>query len=124
MANDLPMSDATARSVKTVCPYCGVGCGMILRVENNRVVKVLGDKDHPANFGRLCTKGNTVALTLGSSDRLTAAFVRKDKNSERVCVPMDEALRQTADRLKKIISEHGPAAVALYVSGQLSMESQ
>ena len=74
------MPEASARSVKTVCPYCGVGCGMILQVENNRVVKVLGDPEHPANFGRLCTKGNTVALTLNSSDRLAAAFVRSEKN--------------------------------------------
>jgi len=124
MANDLSMPDATTRSVKTVCPYCGVGCGMILQVENNRVVKVLGDKEHPANFGRLCTKGNTVALTLNSSDRLAAAFARGDKNSERTPVPLEMALEQTAARLQQIISKHGPDAVALYVSGQLSMESQ
>ena len=118
------MADTTARSVKTVCPYCGVGCGMILSVENNRVVKVTGDQNHPANFGRLCTKGNTVALTLNSSDRLAAAWLRNDKNSERVQVPLEIALEQTAARLRKIISEHGADAVALYVSGQLSMESQ
>ena len=97
---------------------------MILQVENNRVVKVTGDKNHPANFGRLCTKGNTVALTLNSSDRLAAAFVRDQKNSERVRVPLAIALDQTAARLKKIIAEHGADAVAVYVSGQLSMESQ
>ena len=124
MANELPMPEASARSVKTVCPYCGVGCGMILQVENNRVVKVLGDPEHPANFGRLCTKGNTVALTLNSSDRLAAAFVRSEKKSERVRVPMEIALKQTAERLQKIIAQHGPDAVAIYVSGQLSMESQ
>ena len=118
------MPDATTRSVKTVCPYCGVGCGMILQVENNRVVKVLGDKEHPANFGRLCTKGNTVALTLNSSDRLAAAYARGDKNSERTPVPLEMALEQTAARLQQIISKHGPDAVALYVSGQLSTESQ
>ena len=118
------MPDATAHSVKTVCPYCGVGCGMILQVENNRVVKVTGDPEHPANFGRLCTKGNTVALTLGSADRLAAAYVRSVKNSERERVPLDIALKETAARLQKIISEHGPDAVALYVSGQLSLESQ
>lgn len=124
MTNDLPKPESPARSVKTVCPYCGVGCGMILQVENNRVVKVIGDPEHPANFGRLCTKGNSVALTLTSSDRLAAAYVRNERNSERVRVPMDNALKQTAERLQKIIAEHGPDAVALYVSGQLSMESQ
>ena len=118
------MADAPARSVKTVCPYCGVGCGMILQVEDNRVVKVTGDPEHPANFGRLCTKGSSVALTLNSSDRLAAAYVRNDKNSERERVLLDNALEQTAERLQKIITEYGPDAVALYVSGQLSMESQ
>ena len=118
------MPEAAARSVKTVCPYCGVGCGMILQVENNRVVKVVGDPEHPANFGRLCTKGSSVALTLNSSDRLASAFIRQDKNSERVRAPLAEALQQTAERLQKIIAQHGPDAVALYVSGQLSMESQ
>src|ERR1017187_1043190 len=112
MANDLTMPEATARSVKTVCPYCGVGCGMILQVENNRVVKVTGDPEHPANFGRLCAKGNTVALTLNSSDRLEAAYVRGDKISERTRVPMNLALKQTAERLQKISTEHGPDAVA------------
>jgi sulfite reductase (NADPH) flavoprotein alpha-component len=124
MTIDPAMPGATACNVKTVCPYCGVGCGMILQVENNRVVKVTGDPDHPANFGRLCTKGNTVALTLNASDRLVAAWVRNDKNSERGHVPLEIALEQTAARLRKIIAEHGPDAVALYVSGQLSMESQ
>ncbi len=112
------------RSVKTVCPYCGVGCGMVLHVEKNRVVKVAGDQDHPANFGRLCTKGSSVALTLNSSDRLAAAYVRNEKNSDRERVPMDTALKQTAARLQKIIAQHGPDAVALYVSGQLSLEAQ
>src|SRR5450755_2234203 len=124
MTSDLPMPESATRSVKTVCPYCGVGCGMVLHVEKNRVVKVAGDQDHPANFGRLCTKGSSVALTLNSSDRLAAAYVRDEKNSERERVPMDTALKQTAARLQKIIAQHGPDAVALYVSGQLSLEAQ
>src|SRR5258707_1211673 len=124
MTNDMTMPEAPARSVKTVCPYCGVGCGMALHVENERVIKVTGDPEHPANFGRLCTKGSTVALTLNSTDRLAAAHVRNEKLSERVRVPLDLALKQTAQRLQGIIAQHGPDAVALYVSGQLSMESQ
>jgi sulfite reductase (NADPH) flavoprotein alpha-component len=124
MANEAPHLEPAARNVKTVCPYCGVGCGMILQVENNRVVRVTGDQAHPANFGRLCTKGNTVALTLNSSDRLAAAYVRQDKNSERGHVPLATALKQTAARLRHIIARHGPDAVAFYVSGQLSLESQ
>jgi sulfite reductase (NADPH) flavoprotein alpha-component len=124
MVNDLPQTKSAPGNIKTVCPYCGVGCGMILQVENDRVVKVLGDREHPANFGRLCTKGSSVALTLNSSDRLVTAFVRTGKNSERQRVPLETVLDQTAERLQKIIAQHGPDAVALYVSGQLSMESQ
>ncbi len=124
MPADLPTPEAPARNCKTVCPYCGVGCGMILQVENDRVVKVTGDKEHPANFGRLCPKGNTVALTLRSSDRLTAAYTRNEKNSDRERLPLDAALKETARRLQTIIAQHGPDAVAIYVSGQLSMESQ
>ncbi|HEY5040741.1 MAG TPA: molybdopterin-dependent oxidoreductase, partial [Verrucomicrobiae bacterium] len=124
MTNDPPMPETSGRSVKTVCPYCGVGCGMILQVENSRVAKVIGDKEHPANFGRLCAKGSSVALTLTSSDRLAAAWVRHGKNSERERVPLDLALKETAERLKNIIAQHGPDAVAFYISGQLSMEAQ
>ena len=124
MANDLPMPAAAAGSVKTVCPYCGVGCGMILHVEDHRVVKITGDQDHPANFGRLCAKGTFAGLTLNSSDRLASAWSRPHKTSERTRVPLDAAFDETAARLKKIIAEHGPDAVALYVSGQLSTEAQ
>lgn len=124
MANKLPSPNPAARSVKTVCPYCGVGCGMVLHVENDRVVKVTGDQSHPANFGRLCAKGKTAALTLNSSDRLASAYVRKGKDSEPVRAPLEDALKQAAGRWRQIIAQHGPDAVALYVSGQLSMEAQ
>jgi sulfite reductase (NADPH) flavoprotein alpha-component len=118
------MSKSTAQNVRTVCPYCGVGCGMILRVENNRVTKVTGDKEHPANFGRLCSKGITCAEPLNAPDRLAFALVREQRDASPKQIPLTTALEQTAARLKKIIAQHGPDAVALYVSGQLSMEAQ
>jgi sulfite reductase (NADPH) flavoprotein alpha-component len=112
------------QNVRTVCPYCGVGCGMILHVENGRVAKVTGDKNHPANFGRLCTKGVTCAEALTAKDRLISGVMRESRNVEMKRTSIGAALAQTAARLQKIIVEHGPDAVALYVSGQLSMESQ
>ena len=118
------MSETTAQNVRSVCPYCGVGCGIVMQVENGRVAKVTGDKNHPANFGRLCSKGFTCAEPLTAPDRLASAFARNSRAEKIQPVPLDEALAQTAARLQKIISEHGPDAVALYVSGQLSMESQ
>ena len=64
----------TATPVKSVCPYCGVGCGMVLHVEEGEVVKVSGDADHPTNFGRLCTKGSSAHVALRRSGRLDRAF--------------------------------------------------
>jgi sulfite reductase (NADPH) flavoprotein alpha-component len=118
------MAEAAAQPIRSVCPYCGVGCGIVMQVENGRVAKVIGDKNHPANFGRLCSKGFTCAEPLTASDRLASAFVRTNRAEKIQPLPMDEAVTQTAARLKKIIEQHGPDAVALYVSGQLSMESQ
>ena len=51
------------KQTKSTCCYCGVGCGVIIHSENNKIIDVKGDPDHPANFGRLCTKGSTLALT-------------------------------------------------------------
>ena len=118
------MSKTTRQNVRTVCPYCGVGCGMILQVENRRIVKVIGDKEHPANFGRLCTKGISCAEPLTAPDRLAFAQARAHRNLPMEKIPMDAALAQTASRLRNIIEQHGPDAVAFYVSGQLSMEAQ
>lgn len=114
----------STQHIRSVCPYCGVGCGIVMLVEQGRVTKVVGDKNHPANFGRLCSKGFTCAEPLTAPDRLASAFARNFRAEKLQPLPMDDALTQTAARLKKIIAEHGPDSVALYVSGQLSMESQ
>ncbi len=118
------MSDPAAQNIRSVCPYCGVGCGIVMKVEQGRVTKVTGDKNHPANFGRLCSKGFTCAEPLSAPDRLASAFARNSRAEKIQQLPLVDAINQTAVRLKKIIAEHGPDAVALYVSGQLSMESQ
>jgi len=116
--------------VKSVCPYCGVGCGIVMEVEdqgvtkNQRVIKVYGDKQHPTNFGRLCTKGNTCIQAIAESGRLDYAYVRPARGQESVRTGMDEAIKETARRLRAILDEHGPDAIALYVSGQMSIESQ
>ena len=111
------------KEVRTVCPYCGVGCGVILRVEDGRVVGVSGDKAHQANFGSLCTKGSTVDQTLRGPGRLAYPQLRRgDGSFERV--PWDDALGVVAEGFQRTIAGHGPDAVALYVSGQLSTETQ
>ena len=115
--------------VRTVCSYCGVGCGLVLDVETGpdgrrRVRKASGDKAHPANFGKLCTKGSTTADMLAAPGRLKTALVRADRGAEAVPTALDEAIATTARRLRAIIDEHGPDSFALYVSGQMSLEAQ
>ncbi|MFI2433163.1 molybdopterin-dependent oxidoreductase [Streptomyces sp. NPDC018693] len=88
------------------------------------VRKASGDKEHPANLGRLCTKGATTADMLAAPGRLTTALVRADRGEEPAPVPVGEAVAETAARLRAIVDEHGPDAVALYVSGQMSLEAQ
>lgn len=88
------------------------------------VLKASGDKEHPANSGRLCTKGATTADMLAAPGRLTTALVREDRGEEPRPVPVDAALAETARRLRAIVDEHGPDAVAFYVSGQMTLEAQ
>ncbi|GGF92803.1 bifunctional reductase [Paenibacillus albidus] len=114
----------TTEKVKSVCPYCGVGCGIVLEVSGNRVVKLTGDPEHPANFGRLCTKGNTAAAAITESGRMKYAYQRPARKAEPVRVAMDEAIGNTARRLRSILEEHGPDALSFYVSGQMSLEAQ
>ncbi|WP_241075166.1 molybdopterin-dependent oxidoreductase, partial [Achromobacter insuavis] len=112
------------RTVDTVCPYCGVGCGMTLHVEREQVVKITGNREHPSNFGRLCTKGSSAHIALRQSGRLEHAYVRARRGQDLAPRPMAETLRDTAGRLRAIIDAHGPDAVSLYVSGQMSIEAQ
>lgn len=114
--------------VATVCGYCGVGCGMTLQIERRhdvlRVAGVVGTPDHPANAGRLCTKGATTADLLAAPGRMEKASVRSDRTADRVEVGIEAALDEAAGRFRAVIDEHGPDAVALYVSGQMSLEAQ
>ncbi|GGW77890.1 bifunctional reductase [Streptomyces lucensis JCM 4490] len=128
MAAPGSQSEGTTK-VRTVCSYCGVGCGLVLDVRTDAdgrrtVLKAAGDKEHPANFGRLCTKGATTADLLAAPGRLTTALVRPERGEEPRPAPVADAVAETARRLRAIVDEHGPDAVALYVSGQLSLEAQ
>jgi sulfite reductase (NADPH) flavoprotein alpha-component len=119
-----------ADAVHTMCAYCGVGCGMVLHVTTDpeggrrHIVKSVGNKEHPANFGRLCTKGVTTADLLAAPGRMDSAHARADRGEPLESIDMDDAITQSARRLRAIIDEHGPDAVALYVSGQMSLEAQ
>ena len=112
---------------RTACSYCGVGCGIEVTTDpGTRVIaKVSGDKLHPANFGRLCTKGATHAEMMAADDgRLKSALVRPSRDDEPVPTPVDDAVAEAGRRLRAIVDEYGPDSVALYVSGQMSIEAQ
>ena len=111
---------------RSTCPYCGVGCGVIIESRANQIIGVRGDPDHPANFGRLCSKGSTLHLTATPAvirnARLHEPEMRTTRDVSRQRVSWDEALDHAADRFADIIATHGPDAVAFYISGQLLTE--
>lgn len=102
-------------TIKTTCPYCGVGCG-VLATEIEGRIEIKGNPDHPANFGRLCSKGSALAETLVPDGRLLHPTIRGER------ADWTQALDYVADRFADVIAEHGPDAVAFYVSGQLLTE--
>ncbi|MCB1956392.1 MAG: molybdopterin-dependent oxidoreductase [Rhodocyclaceae bacterium] len=106
---------------KSTCCYCGVGCGVIIEHEDGRITGVRGDPDHPANFGRLCTKGSTLHFSAAPETlaaRATHPELRVSREQARQRVTWSAALDQAADRFAGIIREHGPDAVAFYGAGQ------
>ncbi|MGW6918696.1 molybdopterin-dependent oxidoreductase [Kitasatospora sp. NPDC054939] len=119
-----------ADGVRTVCSYCGVGCGIVLQIDRDAatgrrtVSKASGDPDHPANGGRLCTKGATSADLMAAPGRADRALVRSERGAEPVPADVDAAIAEVARRLRAILDEHGPDALSFYVSGQMSLEAQ
>ncbi|MFD8463653.1 molybdopterin-dependent oxidoreductase [Streptomyces cyaneofuscatus] len=117
-------------SVRTVCSYCGVGCGIVLDITRDpadgrrRAARASGDKEHPSNFGRLCTKGATSADLMAAPGRMSRALVREERGAEPAGADVDEAITAVAGRLRALLDEHGPDALSFYVSGQMSLEAQ
>lgn len=103
-------------AIRTTCPYCGVGCGVLATPDGAGGLSVAGDPGHPANFGRLCVKGSALGETVGLKGRLLAPQVGGREAS------WDQALDLVARRFSDTIAEHGPDSVAMYVSGQLLTE--
>ena len=107
------MSDGWTR---TTCRYCGVGCGVLARPMPDGTAEIKGDTEHPANYGRLCSKGMALGETLSLDDRLLQPLV------DGGTATWDAALDRIAERFTATIAEHGPESVALYVSGQILNE--
>ena len=111
---------------KSTCPYCGVGCGVIIEACGDQITGVRGDPDHPANFGRLCTKGSTLALTASAAvtrqTRLLHPMQRERRGEAPKRISWDSAFDFATTSFARIISEHGPDSVGFYISGQLLTE--
>nr|MCU0802785.1 molybdopterin-dependent oxidoreductase [Paracoccaceae bacterium] len=102
--------------IRTTCPYCGVGCGVLATRDGKGGIAIKGDPDHPANRGRLCVKGAALGETLSTDGRLVQPLVAGKPAT------WDAALDLIAQRFSDTIATHGPDSVALYVSGQLLTE--
>src|SRR5918993_4217874 len=109
-------------TVKSTCCYCGVGCGVLIDTENGSITGVRGDPDHPANRGRLCSKGQALHLTTRPTGRALYPEARCTRSQPRTRIDWSDALHYVADRFADTIRQHGPDAVAFYVSGQLLTE--
>ena len=106
----------------TLCPYCGVGCGLLVEVRDGRVARVRGDPAHPSSRGDVCAKAVHLPPTLLTADRLLHPQIRARRDGALVRVPWDLAVRTVAERLGEILAAHGPDAIAFYASGQLTTE--
>ena len=107
---------------KSVCPYCGVGCGVLVGSQDGRVKRVRGDPNHPANFGLLCPKGATLPQMVHTPDRLAYPMMRTTRLEALQRVEWEQALERIATHWRRLIETHGPDSVAFYISGQLMTE--
>jgi assimilatory nitrate reductase catalytic subunit len=106
----------------STCCYCGVGCGVLIEHDDEKILGVQGDPDHPANFGKLCSKGSTLHLTGDLDARGLYPELRLGKGLARARTDWDSALDHAASVFAETIREHGPDSVAFYISGQLLTE--
>ncbi|WP_240502230.1 nitrate reductase [Sphingomonas panacis] len=111
-----PLPFAGGGGIRTTCAYCGVGCGVVATRAGERTAMIAGDPGHPANFGKLCSKGTHLGETIGLEGRLLHPMI----GSRRAA--WDEALDVVASRFAATIAEHGPDSVAFYASGQMLTE--
>ena len=120
------MTPLPPSEVRSTCPYCGVGCGVVIETQGGRITGVRGDTDHPANRGRLCTKGQSLHLTASPQVTLHRRLLHPMHRPRRGDTPQrlgwDAALELTAQGLARTVQRHGADAVGVYVSGQLLTE--
>jgi formate dehydrogenase major subunit len=111
----------TAKPVKTVCGYCGTGCGLLVEVMDNQITKIRGDKAAPVNKGQTCVKGAFAYKYVHSKDRLTSPLIRRA--GQLVKSTWEEALTVIAKKLTKIKSDWGPDAISMFACARSTNES-
>ena len=109
-------------AVRTTCPYCGVGCGVLAKADGHGGAEISGDPEHPANFGRLCSKGSALGETLGLGSAAAASDGAAARRQRLRAPAGTRALDRVADGFADTIAQHGPDSVAFYLSGQLLTE--
>ncbi|MCL5041000.1 MAG: molybdopterin-dependent oxidoreductase [Gammaproteobacteria bacterium] len=112
----------TSRTTASTCCYCGVGCGVLIEHDDEKILGVTGDPKHPANLGRLCSKGSTLHKTGDLTARALYPELRLGKGMARSRTDWDTAMDHAAEVFGRTIAEHGPDSVAFYISGQLLTE--
>jgi anaerobic selenocysteine-containing dehydrogenase len=116
------MIATTAEETRTICPYCGVGCGLKVAVRDGLVARVRGDETHHGTRGMLCRKAVYLPGALDTPDRLRFPLLRTHRAGAFRPTGWDAALAWAADELRRIVERHGPDSVAFYISGQLLTE--
>ena len=120
-------TDLDTKIVNTTCPYCGVGCGVTATVQQTAVgqkVSVMGDVDHPSNFGKLCIKGSNLADTIGLQTRVLQPMLGRKTSidNQRKTTDWETAIHLIANKFQQCIDDYGRDSIAFYVSGQLLTE--
>jgi formate dehydrogenase alpha subunit len=122
-----------AREVKTICPYCGVGCSIYLGIRGNEIVSVRGDRESPVNKGGLCIKGRFGFDFVNHPDRLTKPLIRKEGSGKDIKVngnfkdifreaTWDEAIGLIAKKLSGIKAQSGPDSLGVLSSAKFTNE--
>lgn len=120
-------TDLDTKIVNTTCPYCGVGCGVTATVQQTAMgqkVSVMGDVDHPSNFGKLCIKGSNLADTIGLQTRVLQPMLGRKTSidNQRKTTDWETAIHLIANKFQQCIDDYGRDSIAFYVSGQLLTE--
>ena len=116
------VSDKDLAWSKSICPYCGVGCGIFVGSKQGKVVKIKGNPEHPANLGLLCAKGATLPQMLDTPDRLLFPHMRNSRDENFFQTGWNEAFAHVAKKIKHTVETFGPDSFAFYISGQLLTE--